>query len=159
MATYTQPVVFELSGLSYGIDITRVSSIENDVTYTQVPNSAPYIMGIMNLRGSVIPVFDLKKRFNIQNGVRSSSMIIVNLKKTIIGIAVDAVKEINNIPAQNIVDMPSLIKKQDTTYFDRVANVNGRLIVLLDIDVLIPEEDQEAYNKMTEEISSENGIQ
>lgn len=159
MATYTQPVVFELSGLSYGIDITRVSSIENDVTYTPVPNSAPYIMGIMNLRGSVIPVFDLKKRFNIQNGVRSSSMIIVNLKKTIIGIAVDAVKEINNIPSQNIVDMPSLIKKQDTTYFDRVANVNGRLIVLLDIDVLIPEEDQEAYNKMTEEISSENGIQ
>lgn len=157
MATYTQPVVFELSGLSYGIDITKVSSIENNVSYIPVPNSAPYIKGIMNLRGSVIPVFDLKKRFGIEDNVQTTSMIMVNLNKTMIGIAVDAVKEINIIPENKIVEMPRLVKQQDTLYFDRVANINDRLVVLLDIDVLIPEEDQDVYNRLSEELSSENG--
>lgn len=156
MANYIQPVVFELNQLNYGIDIKKVASIEHGINYIAVPNTAPYIKGIANLRGNVIPVFDLKKRFGIEDNNTADSMIILNLNKTIIGILVDAVKEINEIPSNKIVDMPKLVKQQDTLFLDRVANVNDKIIVLLDIDILIPEEDQESYNQIAEKLSSEN---
>lgn len=156
MASYTQPVVFQLNGLSYGIDIKRVSSIENSVNFTPVPNTAPYIRGIMNLRGNVIPVFDLKERFGMDSGTEGAA-IVVSFDKTTIGIAVDTVQEIDDIAPEHIVPMPTMIKKQDTMYYDRVANVNGKLVVLLDIDALIPEKDQEEYGRIAEEMAEKNG--
>lgn len=156
MSDYTQPVVFMLNGLSYGIDINRVNSIEYGVNFTPVPNTAPYIRGIMNLRGSVIPIFDLKKRFGMEN-TNEGSAIIVNFDDSVIAIAVDSVQEINIISKEHIVPMPNLVKTEDCGCYDRVANVNGNLIVLLDIDELIPKETQAAYSKIAEQMSEKNG--
>ncbi len=157
MANYEKPVIFKLESQSYGIDINKVASIEVGLTYTPVPNTAPYIKGIMNLRGDIIPVFDLKSKFNLASEMTGAGTIVVNLEKTTIGIPVDVVEEIQQIDKSKIVDMPTLIKKEDTAYFDRVANYGDKLIVLLDIDALIPLKDQESYRQIAEEFANENG--
>ncbi len=144
MAEYTKPVVFTLGNESYGIDINLVSSIENQVNVVPVPNSLQYIKGIINLRGVVIPVFNLKKKFNMDNTLsKSNSIVVVKLSDITIAFEVDAVEEIKDIAPDKIVDMPRIVKTDDIKYFDRVASVDGKLIVLLDIEYLLSNEERE----------------
>lgn len=155
MAHYTKPVVFRLGNESYGMDINRVASIETEIKVVPVPNVAPYIRGIMNLRGNVIPVFNLKQKFGMTGSAPGTAAVIVNMDTMTLAVEVDAVEEIHDIGRENIVDMPVLIKQQDTRYLDRVANDGGRLVVLLDIDQLITEEEKRQYSEIAQEFGKE----
>lgn len=96
---------------------------------------------------------NLKKKFNMKNdGVPGGNLIIVKVGEVSIALDVDEVNEIDDIAPENIVDMPSMIKTREVSYFDRVANVGGRLIVLIDIDYLLTQAEQEAVQSMTEEL-------
>ena len=153
MASYVKPVVFKLGEEYYGVDINAVRGIEKEISIVPVPNSVAYIKGIINLRGEVIPVMNLKKKFNMKNdGVPGGNLIIVKVGEVSIALDVDEVNEIDDIAPENIVDLPSMIKTREVSYFDRVANVGGRLIVLIDIDYLLTQAEQEAVQSMTEEL-------
>lgn len=154
MAEYLKPVVFKLGKESYGVDINLVHSIEKQMNVVPVPNSLQYIKGIINLRGEVIPVFSLKKKFNMPNAdVAGANTIIVKLPELIIAFEVDEVEEIHDIEMSNIVDMPNIVKTQELKYFDRVANIDGKLIVLLDVNYLLSESEQQTVKGFAEDLN------
>ncbi len=153
MADYMSPVVFKLGTEYYGVDIAAVVGIENSLNIIRVPNSAAHIKGIINLRGDVIPVYDLKCKFNMESkGTDGTNMVIVRIGDVSVALDVDQVEKIDNLEPSNVVEMPSLIKNSETRYFDRVANVSGKLIVLLDIDCLLTEEERDAVRNVKEEM-------
>lgn len=143
-----QPVVFGLDDEFYGIDIAYVNAIEREQQIVRVPNSSNVIKGIINLRGEVIPVIDLRKKFGITREAKETELIIINLENNKIAIEVDRVEEIHDIDAANITEMPLIAKGIDTQYFEKVAKSNKNLIIIIDPRYLLSEED----NKSVEQI-------
>ena len=161
MADYIKPVIFRLGNQQFGVDINLVQSIEREINIVRVPNAMEYISGIVNLRGEVIPAFSLRKKFGTDDAVGSigeDSTIIVNIPGVVkLALEVDDVLEIGDIDANGIVPMPALARTDDTAYLDRVANVNGELVILLDVEKLLTQSEAESVKKFTEEMSNDNG--
>ena len=148
MADYIRPVVFTLGGQKFGVDINLVQSIERQVDVVPVPNAMKYISGIVNLRGEVIPVMSLKKKFSMDDTAESkgNNTVIVNLPDMKIALEVDEVLE-------KIVDMPRLAKNEETEYLDRVASVDGDLVILLDINKILSEDEAQGVREFAEQMS------
>lgn len=161
MADYIKPVIFRLGNQQFGVDINLVQSIEREINIVRVPNAMEYISGIVNLRGEVIPAFSLRKKFSIDDSVGSigeDSTVIVNIPGTVkLALEVDEVLEIGDIDADSIVPMPALAKTDDTAYLDRVTNINGELVILLDVKKLLTQSEAENIKKFTEDMSNDNG--
>jgi purine-binding chemotaxis protein CheW len=154
MASYIKPVVFRLGKEMYGVDINLVQSIEKNLNVVPVPNSQTYIKGIVNMRSEVIPVYSLAKKFGKENDATAESTIIINLGDIKLALEVDEVLEIHDIDAEHIVTMPHMLIKQDTQYLDRVANVDGKLIMLLDVEKLLTDDEADSVKQITEELQS-----
>lgn len=148
---FFQPVVFRLDNEKYGIDISYVSGIEYEQTIVRVPNSSRNIKGIINLRGEVIPVLDLRTKFNMDNltAPKDAELIIVNLPNNKIAIEVDGEEQIHHIDENDIVDMPEIAKSSGAGYFDRVAKLDGKLIIIINPLELLSEEELQAVNELT----------
>ena len=148
---FFQPVVFRLDNEKYGIDISYVSGIEYEQTIVRGPNSSRNIKGIINLRGEVIPVLDLRTKFNMDNltAPKDAELIIVNLPNNKIAIEVDGVEQIHHIDENDIVDMPEIAKSSGAGYFDRVAKLDGKLIIIINPLELLSEEELQAVNELT----------
>ncbi|HWR61777.1 MAG TPA: chemotaxis protein CheW [Clostridia bacterium] len=134
--TYTkQFVVFELENEEYGIDILRVKEIKEMMNITRVPKAARYVCGVINLRGEVIPVIDLRKKFNLPEGERNSNtrIIIVSIDDITVGLIVDTSSEVLEISSKDIEDAPDGAGSVDQGYIYGIGKVNTRLIILLDI--------------------------
>lgn len=159
MADYIKPVVFKINNQLFGVDINLVQSIEKDIEVVMVPNAMHYISGIVNLRNEVIPVFNLKKKFGFpdsSSGVIKDTAIIVDLPGMIkLALEVDEVMEIGDISPDAIVSMPMIAKTDESQYLDRVASVNKKLIILLDVAKLISESEAENLKKLAEELSND----
>lgn len=152
MSDYIKPVVFKVGNEMYGVDINLVQSIEREIQVVPVPNSMPYIKGIVNLRGEVIPVYSLKKKFGlVDNGV-SENTIIIDTKNVKLALEVDEVVEIGDIEPENIVPMPEIALNAQTQYMPRVAHVDGNLIILLDVTELLSEEEEAVVKQMAEDM-------
>lgn len=155
MADYVKPVVFKLGNEEYGVDINLVNGIEKYQQIVPVPNSVAFIKGIINLRGEVVPVYDLRKKFNMPafsgNG-EERKLIVIKLPDIMVALEVDAVSEIHDFSVQDIVKMPDIVMNDNTRFMERVANVNGRLIVLMDINYLLSEKEMEDVKKLKEDL-------
>lgn len=136
-----QPIVFRLGKEIYGINIAYVNAIEHGQEIVRVPNSSGNIKGIINLRGEVIPVVDLKAKFNTKDTASQddSELIIVNLENRKIAIEVDGVEKIQNLDEKDIVDMPVIAKGTGVKYFSKVAKVDGKLIIMIEPESLLSE--------------------
>ena len=148
---FFQPVVFRLDNEKYGMNISYVSGIEYEQAIVRVPNSSRNIKGIINLRGEVIPVLDLRAKFNMDNltAPKDAELIIVNLPNNKIAIEVDGVEQIHHIDENDIVDMPEIAKSSGAGYFDRVAKLDGKLIIIINPLELLSEEELQAVNELT----------
>ena len=154
MANYLKPVVFKLNNEVFGVDINEVQSIEKQINAVPVPNAMSFINGIINLRGEVVPVYSLKKKFGMATGEPSESTIIINTSGARLALEVDEVLEISDVSPDSITAMPALVKNEDTQYLDRVANINGRLIILLDVHKLLSEAETESVKKLTDDMQN-----
>lgn len=153
MANFNKPVIFKLGNESYGVDINLVNSIEKQVNFVPVPNSLPYVKGIMNLRGEIIPLISLKKRFNMEEtGEKSENAIIVKLPQITLALEVDAVEEIHDIPEAAISQMPQIVQSEELRYFEKVANINGKLVVLINVEHLLDERALSSIVKLTDDL-------
>ncbi len=155
MADYVKPVIFRLGEQEYGVDINLVSAIEKYEQIVPVPNSVAFIKGIINLRGEVIPVYDLRKKFNMpdyQGNNDNRNLIVVKLPEVMVALEVDGVSEIHDFSPQDIVKMPTIVMNENTKFMERVANENGRLIVLMDINYLLSEKEMEDVKKLKEDM-------
>jgi len=131
-----QIVVFKLADESYGIDISMVESIIKMQAMTLVPHAYHYVEGVTNLRGTVVPVIDLRTRFGMPRieETKETRIIVVEQEKSMVGVVVDAVIEVLRI-SPKIIEPPSMfVATLDAAYISGIAKFDERLITLLDLD-------------------------
>jgi purine-binding chemotaxis protein CheW len=146
-------LTFSLAGEEYGIGILKVKEIIGMMPITTVPRTPVFVMGVINLRGKVIPVVDLRLKFGMEEMAYTerTCIIVVEIKgqggSVLIGIVVDAVSEVLNIKGNDIEDTPTFGIKVNTDYILGMAKMNGKVKILLDIDKVLSEEDLSALDK------------
>lgn len=136
-----KPVVFKLGDRRFGIDISKIQGIEKEQHIVPVPNTEDYIIGIMNLRGDVIPVYSLKKKFNIEAANSQPQYIITWIKNNTIALEVDGVDEIQAVEESMLHNVPSIIGSGDTGYMDRIVSNGSDLIIIINSDGLLTDEE------------------
>jgi len=139
-----QLVIFELANEVYGVDIGRVQEIIRMTSITRLPRAPEFVEGVINLRGKVIPVVDLNKRFGLAQGERTkaSRIVVVDVSDHTIGMVVDAVSEVLRVPA-NAIEPPSpVVTTIESDYIRGIAKVENRLIILLDLDKVLSWEEK-----------------
>ena len=131
-----QLVVFDLAGESYGINIGTVREIIRMQAITHVPEPPEFVEGVINLRGRVIPVVDLRRRFGLAAGAQTpeSRIVVVDITGHDIGVIVDAVTEVLRVPGSAIEPAAALVTTEDSYYMDGIAKIGSRLLILLDLD-------------------------
>ncbi|MHB8105766.1 MAG: chemotaxis protein CheW [Dehalococcoidales bacterium] len=137
--TEKQVVLFELGGETYGLDIATVHEIIRMQPVTKVPKAPSYVEGVINLRGKVIAVIDLGKKFGMEKVERGKNnrTVVVNIQDTTIGIIVDAVTEVLRIPADSIESAAGMIAFGHLDYLQGVAKVGEKMVILLALDKLL----------------------
>lgn len=130
-----QIVLFQLAGEGYGVDIARIQGIIQVPEVTTVPQTAEFVEGVINLRGVIVPVVDLRKRFFLPTQEHGPDTRIINVEMAdhIVGLVVDAVEQVLNIPADAIHPAPDLVTTIDSAYLRGIAKIDERLIMLLDL--------------------------
>ena len=145
-----QLVTFTLGQEEYGVDINKVREIIRLVEITKVPKAPAFVEGLINLRGSVVPIVDLRKRFDIPSAEDRNKMriMVVDVNQKTIGIVVDSVSEVLLLAGENIQDVPSTVSSGvDGRFLQAVGNVNDKLMQLLDLDRIFSSEE---LGRMTE---------
>ena len=128
-------LTFILAGEEYGVEILRVQEIISMMPITRVPRTPPYIRGVINLRGKVIPIMDLRKKFNMADATEPEQvMIVVQVGGVQIGVVVDKVSEVASIPTDDIDPTPDFGAEVQTEFLLGLGKSNGRLRLLLDIE-------------------------
>lgn len=139
-------LTFMVAGEEYGIAILKVKEIIGMMPITMVPRKPPYVKGVINLRGKVIPVMDLRLKFGLEAMayMERTCIIVVEITRdsgnVLIGIVVDSVSEVLNIRAADIDDPPSFGSHVNTDYILGMAKVKGGVKILLDIDRVLSRE-------------------
>lgn len=140
-------LTFTLAEEEYGIGILKVKEIIGMITITMVPQTPAYVKGVINLRGKVIPVVDLRLKFGMESRsyTERTCIIVVEITKAsgsvLIGIVVDSVSEVLNIKSAEIEDTPNFGNHLDTDYIYGMAKVGGGVKILLDIDKVLSAEE------------------
>lgn len=146
MDNINQFVVFKIGEEEYAIPILRVNEIIRlkGINITEVPNTQKYVMGIINLRGEVIPIVDLRLKFNMPPVELNDNhrIIIVNIRDNSIGFLVDSVSEVANIDGQDITNPPEEISDINSRYITGVAKYKDRIFIILDIDIITSDKQQ-----------------
>jgi purine-binding chemotaxis protein CheW len=134
-----QLVVFELANECYGVDIAAVESIIKMQAITVVPHAPAFVEGVTNLRGSVLPVVDLRKRFGLPavEGSRNTRIIVVTIHDIKVGMTVDAVSEVLRVSEEAIEPTPPMVMTVDSSFITGIAKVGDRLVILLDLSKVL----------------------
>ncbi len=145
-----QLVVFDLADEGYGVDISAVREIIRLQEITQVPRTPEFVEGVINLRGKVIPVIDLRKRFGLTVEAESQDnrIVVVDIGEQDIGVIVDAVTEVLRIPTDSVEPPASVITTAGSDYLLGIAKLNSRLIILLDLRKVLSEDEHGALSEM-----------
>jgi purine-binding chemotaxis protein CheW len=139
MAESTQVVSFKLGPEEYGVDIAQVQEINRMVAVTHVPRAPVFMEGVINLRGQLIPIIDLRTRFGMPRADRSKNtrIVVTEVGGKRIGMVVDSVSEVLRLPVDAVEPAPDMIAGIDTDYIRGVGKVDDRLIILLDLAKII----------------------
>ncbi|HET7813663.1 MAG TPA: chemotaxis protein CheW [Candidatus Baltobacteraceae bacterium] len=137
-------VSFSLGTEEYGVDISQVQEIIRMVEITHVPRAPHFMEGVINLRGQLIPIIDLRTRFGMPRAeqTKSTRIVVTEIGSKRVGIVVDAVSEVINIPLEQVEDAPEMIAGVGTEYIQGVGKVGERLIILLDLTMVISGEEK-----------------
>ncbi len=137
-------LTFRLGSEEYGIDILKVQEIRSYEPPTKIANAPSYLKGVVNLRGVIVPIVDLRVKFNCvnddgQGDINSFTVVIVlNVRGRVVGAVVDSVSDVMQLAEQSIQPAPEMSSAMvDTTYITGIANVNERLLILMDIESLM----------------------
>ncbi len=140
-------LTFKLAGEEYGISILKIKEIIGMMPITSVPQTPDFVKGVINLRGKVIPVVDLRLRFGMESieYTERTCIIVVEIEgqagTVMIGIVVDAVSEVLNIKGEDIEETPTFGAKLNTDYILGMAKMEGGVKILLNIDQVLSQEE------------------
>jgi len=138
-----QVLTFVLGSETYGVDILRVQEIRGWSTVTKIPNAPPHVLGVLNLRGSIVPVVDLRKRFCLEQVQYTAVTVIIVLSvrgangRRECGVVVDGVSDVVDVQTAAVKPAPDLVSREATDHIRGLLPLAERMIVLLDIDRLI----------------------
>ena len=134
-----QYLTFQLENEEYGLEILRVQEIKGYSKVTPLPNTPPEVKGVMNLRGAVVPIIDLRTRFGLPTAeyTRFTVIIVVTVGPKVVGLVVDGVSDVLNVGAKEAVPPPDLGARVDTSFMTGMAHAGDRLVTLLNIDRLV----------------------
>lgn len=154
--TIYQLVSFVVENEEFGVDILKVQEIIRTVEITRVPKSPAFVEGVINLRGKIVPVIDLRKRFGIEKKAydNETRIIVVELTDKVVGFLVDMVKEVIRVEKSVIEPPPELTMNVNANYITGVAKLQDSLLILLDLDKVLSVEEQEHLSEVgTEKVS------
>ncbi len=134
-----QYLALSLDGQDYGISIEKVDEIKAWSKATPIPNSPSYMKGVMNLRGTIIPIIDLRLLFNLDEAENTpfTVIVVVNVGKRLTGIIVDSVKDVIAVSRESVCETPELEGHENRQYIDSLAQVEGDLLILLNVEKLL----------------------
>ncbi|MET0499082.1 MAG: chemotaxis protein CheW [Steroidobacteraceae bacterium] len=138
-----QVLTFTLGEETYGVDILRVQEIRGFSPVTRIPQSPAHILGVLNLRGSIVPIVDLRMRFTLERAEYTPLTVIIVLSvesavgRRDFGVVVDGVSDVIDVPVGDVKPAPELGAQVSTEFIEGLASVSGRMVMLLDIDQLI----------------------
>jgi purine-binding chemotaxis protein CheW len=139
----SQFLTFQLGDELFGVDILRVQEIKGYTAVTKIPNTPPHIKGVLNLRGTIVPIVELRTKFGMATieYTMFTVIIVVVVKEKIMGLVVDAVSDVLNIDKKDIQPPPQFGAKVDISFLNGIGKSGEKLIALLDMDKLLSEED------------------
>lgn len=145
-----QLVTFSIDEEEFGVNILKVQEIIRIMEITRVPRSPEFVEGVINLRGRVIPIVDLRRRFGLAAIAhdKDTRIIIIELNSLVVGFIVDAVSEVLRIPADTVEPTPPVAAGVDSEYISGVGKLQDRLLILLDLDKLLTAEDLHRLNSL-----------
>jgi len=138
-----QYLTFMLAGEEYGVDILRVLEIKGWDNVTSIPNTPKYIKGVINLRGTIVPIVDLRERFSMDTAEYGQTTVVIVVKvnsdnnSRTMGVVVDAVSEVYNIDEESLKPAPDFGQAISTDFVRGLGTVDEKMIIVLDIDHLL----------------------
>ena len=134
-----QFLTFKLCGQEYGISALKVQEIKGWEKVTPIPNSPPYIRGVLNLRGLIVPVIDLRLRFNLEEAdyTTVTAIVVVNIGEKLAGLVVDSVSDVIDVVDDQRCAAPDFEGQQNREFISGLAEIDKKLLILLDIDRLV----------------------
>lgn len=147
-----QLVGFGVANEKFGVDILMVQEILRSAEVTAVPNSPEFVEGVLNLRGNIVPVIDLRKRLNLydeESSQKKSWVLILNIDNRVVGFIVDHVTEVLKIEEKKIESAPDIIVSGlESQYIQGVCEIAGGLIIILDFDLVLFNEEQKVLGEI-----------
>lgn len=134
-----QLVTFHVGNEEFGVDILEVREINRMMEITRVPHSPDFVEGVVNLRGQVIPVVDLRKRFRLEALARDKNtrIVVVELSESVVGFLVDSVSEVLRVSTAKVEPPPAIVAGIESDYIQGVVKLDDRLLILLDLQKLL----------------------
>jgi purine-binding chemotaxis protein CheW len=138
-------LTFTLGKEEYGMDILKVQEIRGYDAVTAIANTPPFIKGVINLRGIIVPIVDLRIKFNLGNVdyTELTVVIILSLSHRVVGVVVDSVSDVLTLTREQIKAAPSLSSSLDTRYIMGLGTVDQRMLILVDIEKLMSSKEME----------------
>jgi purine-binding chemotaxis protein CheW len=139
----SQMLTFTLGAETYGVDILRVQEIRGWAPVTRIPQSPPHVLGVLNLRGSIVPIIDLRMRFNLERAEYTPLTVIIVLSvespsgRRDIGMVVDGVSDVIQVDNNKIKPTPDLGAQTNTDFIRGLATVAEHMVMMLDVDKLV----------------------
>ena len=143
-------LTFTLGKEEYGIDILRVQEIRGYDAVTAIANTPPFIKGVINLRGVIVPIVDMRIKFNLGNVEYNqfTVVIILNLAHRVVGMVVDGVSDVITLTSEQIKAAPEFGSALDTQYINGLGAVDSRMIILIDIERLMSSRDMDLIDSV-----------
>ena len=138
-----QYLTFIMASEEYGVDILSVQEIRGWESVTPIPNAPPHVKGVINLRGTIVPIVDLRQRFGLEKVEYGPLTVVIVLKVAskkgarVMGIVVDAVSDVYSLSSEEMKSAPDLGDHVNTQYIKGLVNVNNKMVILLDIGELL----------------------
>ncbi|QXE90869.1 chemotaxis protein CheW [Geomonas subterranea] len=150
-------LTFTLGNESYGIDILKVQEIRGYDCVTRIANTPAFIKGVINLRGVIVPIVDLRIKFNVGEATyhEFTVVIIINVLNKVVGIVVDGVSDVVALPAASIKPAPELGASLDTRYITGLGTLNDEMLILVDIEKLIGSDELQIVDSSVENTQKE----
>lgn len=152
-ADETQYLTFQLAGEQYGVDILKVQEIRGHAAATVIPNAPDYVKGVINLRGSIVPIVDLRSRLNMRAAESADTPVAIimmierNRSSQLVGFIVDGVSDVLNIQNDDVRPVPQLGELEHDRYLTGIARSNDELVMILDTSLLFADSELHALGQ------------
>ena len=155
-----QVVSFTVGRESYGVHIEKVQEIIRMTEITHLPQTENYIKGIINLRGNIIPIIDMRMKFNMETRDYSelTRVIVVNMNEKLVGIVVDSVSKVLELPEKEIEDPPDIVHGLSKEYIDGIGKLKEAMIILLKIDKVLTAQEIDMLSEKAEKTAKKKKL-